>query len=415
MRIPLHSRFELFVALRYLTAKRKQAVISVITAISILGVAAGVMALVIALAINAGFRNTLQRNLLSATAHVTVLEKDTNTGIENWRELSARLKQVPRVVEVSPALIGPVMLTGPMQSSGGFIKGILPPDQVPIPEVLTTLKQGKLKDWRPVRGHPPIILGSELARRTGMRMDSLVRVLSPMGEITPYGPRLVVHQFRVRGIFESGFYDLDANYAFASLPDVQRVLSVDDVVNVVELRIDDIYAAPEVASGATTAAGKGLDATTWMDQNAQLLSALKMERVVTVITIGLIQMVAALNILISLIMMVMEKHRDIAILMSMGARKEQISRLFQLQGVLIGVAGIILGLAAGYTLCYFADRGRWVQLDASVYALSFVPFEPRWLDGAWISAAALLVSFLATVYPARSAARIAPAEALRYE
>jgi lipoprotein-releasing system permease protein len=187
------------------------------------------------------------------------------------------------------------------------------------------------------------------------------------------------------------------------------------VVNVVELRIDDIYAAPEVASGATTAAGKGLDATTWMDQNAQLLSALKMERVVTVITIGLIQMVAALNILISLIMMVMEKHRDIAILMSMGARKEQISRLFQLQGVLIGVAGIILGLAAGYTLCYFADRGRWVQLDASVYALSFVPFEPRWLDGAWISAAALLVSFLATVYPARSAARIAPAEALRYE
>jgi lipoprotein-releasing system permease protein len=307
------------------------------------------------------------------------------------------------------------MLTGPMQSVGGVLKGVLDPSRAGVPEALRRLKAGEFKSWEKRRGLPPIILGSRLARSIGMRVDDIVRIMSPQGEMWPSGPRFLQHRFRVAAIFESGFFDLDSTWAFASLADVQRVMSVGDVVNAIEIRVDDIYRAPDVAALAGQALGPGFVATTWMEDNQQLLGALRMERVVTVITIGLIQMVAALNILISLVMMVMEKHRDIAILMSMGARKQQISRLFQLQGVLIGAVGTVIGLLAGYTLCYFADRGRWVRLDEAIYSLSFVPFEPRWLDGIWISAAALLISFLATIYPARSAARIAPAEALRYE
>jgi lipoprotein-releasing system permease protein len=219
----------------------------------------------------------------------------------------------------------------------------------------------------------------------------------------------------VTGIFESGFFELDSLWAFAPLSAVQKVLSLSDVVNAVELRIDDVNLAPEVAKAAETLAGPTLSATTWMEQNRQLLNALKMERAVTVVTIGLIELVAALNILISLIMMVMEKHRDIAILMSMGARRQQIRKVFMFQGVLIGVCGTVIGMAAGYLLSDLANRYRWIRLDEQVYSLSFVPFEPRLIDGLWVPAAAILVSFLATIYPARSATRIAPAEALRYE
>jgi lipoprotein-releasing system permease protein len=216
-------------------------------------------------------------------------------------------------------------------------------------------------------------------------------------------------------IFESGFYELDARFAFTSLSSAQRVLAVPDVANSIELRLDDINLAPEVAAAAEAILPKELAATTWMEQNRQLLSALRMERVVTVITIGLIELIAALNILITLIMMVMEKHRDIALLMSMGCRREQIRNIFMLQGVVIGAVGSAAGLVAGYTLSFLADKYQWISLDEEVYSLAFVPFEPRWIDALWVPAAAIIVSFLATLYPARSATRIAPAESLRYE
>ncbi len=409
------KRFELFVALRYLRAKRKQAVISVITTISVLGVAAGVMALIIALAINNGFRNTLQRSLLGATAHVTILEKEPGYGIEGWRELLVKLEKLPHVVNAMPTLYAPVFLSGPLQSDGAVIKGIQPEARLQPVDVLNHLKEGSLDGLRDEGDLPGIVLGSGLARHTGMLLHSVVTVISPQGELTPFGPRPSYYRFRVAGIFESGFYELDAHWAFTSLKSAQRVLAVPDVVNAIELRLDDLNLAPEVAAAAEKVVGPKLAATTWMEQNRQLLSALKMERVVTVVTIGLIELVAALNILITLIMMVMEKHRDIAILMSMGCRREQIRRIFMLQGVLIGVAGSILGLVAGYGLSFLADHYHWIHLDAEIYSLSFVPFEPRWIDGIWIPAAAILVSFLATIYPARRATEIAPAEALRYE
>lgn len=407
-----HS-FELFIARRYIRAKRKQAVISVITVISVVGVAAGVMALIIGLAINSGFRNTLQSSLLGATAHITVQEKDTDYGITGWRELTEKLKKVPHVVRASPSLYGYVMAVGGQQASGAEIKGV--PLDAP-PELLLHLKQGSFARLRDRSGLPGIILGSKLAEKTGMMLNSQVKILSPQGNLTPMGMRPSTTRFRVVGIFESGFYDIDVLWAYTDLQTAQGVLGLDtDVVNAIDLTLDDIYRAPEVAAAIKPAIGKRLIANTWMEQFHQILGALKMEKIVTAITIGLIQLVAALNILITLSMMVMEKSKDIAILMSMGARREQIRRIFLAQGLMIGVVGTAIGLVLGYALCFFANHYQLLKLDADVYAVSYVPFAPRWIDALWIAATAIFVSFFATLYPARSATRIAPAEALRYE
>lgn len=410
----MSAGFEWFVAARYLRAKRKQAVISVITVISIIGVAAGVMALVVALAVNNGFKNTLQRNLLGATAHVSILNRGTES-IDDWEKLTAKLRTLPHVRRASPALYGPVFITSPVNSSGAELKGVNVNVAEPGFDVLQHLKEGSFAALRGNGRFPGIILGSGLAQNCGARLHSLVTVISPQGEMSPFGLEPKYLHFRVVGIFESGFYNFDSGWAFTSLPAAQRAFSLGDVVNSIELKLDDPDNAPQVAKECAPVIGKKLDAITWMEQNHQLFAAFGMEKRVTVVTIGLIQLVAALNILITLVMMAMEKYRDVAILVSMGARLRQIRRIFVLQGVIIGVVGTVIGLTVGYTLCYFANAYRWLPLDPEVYALSFVPFEPRWTDGVWIAAAAILVSFLATLYPARNAASIAPVEALRYE
>jgi lipoprotein-releasing system permease protein len=409
------GRFEFFIARRYLKAKRKQAVISIITVISVIGVAAGVMALVVALAINNGFRTTLERNLLGATAHVTVLEKERGYGIENWSDLVEKLRKLPHVIGAAPSLYGSVFLSSPLQSSGAVLKGIDAASGFQKSDLARYIKEGSLDALNKTSGYPGIILGSRVSARTGLLLDSVATVISPQGELTPFGPKPSYYRFRVVGIFETGFYDLDSAWAFTSLSSAQKVLSLEDVVNTIELKIDDIGAAPEVTKAAERVVGSELGATNWMEQNRQIFQALRMEKAVTIITIGLIELVAALNILIALVMMVMEKYRDIAILISMGARLEQIRRIFVYQGLMIGTVGTAIGLAVGYTLCYLADRYRWIRLDEEVYALSFVPFNPRWVDGVWIAAAAILVSYLATLYPSRNATKITPAEALRYE
>ncbi len=409
------ARFELFVAVRYLRAKRKQAMISVVTGISVVGVAAGVMALIIALAINNGFRSTLQRTLLQATAHVSILEKQPGTGIENWRELLPRLQALPHVESAAPILYGPFFFSGPLQSEGGILKGADLHSSVHREDLQRNLKEGSLDGLDKDEGMPAIVLGSRLAQAIGMTVGARVRVISPQGELTPYGPRPAYYDFRVVGIFESGFYEIDRAWAFASFQAVQRVLSVGDVANSIELKVAPVEKAQEVAGLAAGVIGKDLAATSWMETNKQILSALKMERIVITITIGLIQLVAALNILISLVMMVMEKHRDIALLMSMGAARDQIRRIFVYQGAMIGVVGTVIGLVAGYGLSYAAQFYHLIPLDAQVYSLRWVPFEPRWWDGIWVGGGAILVSLLATLYPARSATRILPAESLRYE
>jgi lipoprotein-releasing system permease protein len=412
----VNGRFELFIAGRYLRARRKEAVISVITLISVMGVAAGVMALVVALAVNNGFKNTLQRNLLGAMAHINVMEKEPGYGIEDWRGMAAKLRKLPHVTDVSPALYSPTLLTGGLQPKYVILKGIDVNAEMAVSESLRHLKSGSLDRLRNPDADPPgIVLGADAVQDTGMILNSRIRALFQNGELTPFGPTFAVRPFRVSGVFSSGFYEIDDNWAYAALPAVQKALSLPDVVNQIEIKLDDLNLAPQIAAQAEKIVGAKYTTTTWMERNRQLLDALKMERKVTVITIGLIELVGALNIFITLVMMVMEKYRDIAVLMSMGARRGQIRRIFMLQGVLIGAAGSVIGLTVGYAICYFADKYRWVPLSESVYSMSFVPFEPRPYDGIWIAAAALLVSFLATIYPARNATRITPAEVLRYE
>jgi lipoprotein-releasing system permease protein len=412
------GRFEFFIARRYLKAKRKQAVISVISVISVVGVAAGVMALVVALAINNGFRKTLETSLLGAYAHIIVLEKEPGYGISDWRGLGAKLVKLPHVVAASPALYGQVYLYTDRGGSGAgaTLKGIQTGAELETSDMLRHLKAGSLAGLRPnPDALPGIVLGSSLAKTVGASVGGTVTGMSPQGELTPLGMRPSSQRFRVVGLFESGFFEIDSTWAFTSLTVAQRLQGLEDVVNSIELKLDDIYQAPEVASQVDRVVGPKLAASTWMEQNRHILNALNMERAVTFVTIGLIVLVAALNILITLIMMVMEKYRDIAILVSMGAKQAQIRRIFMFQGVLIGVVGTAIGLAAGHLLSFLADTYRWVRLDEEVYALSFVPFAPRWIDSLWIAALAIAISFLATIYPARNASRIAPAEALRYE
>lgn len=412
---PGAPHFELFVAMRYLMAKRKQAMISVITGISVLGVAAGVMALIIALAINNGFRNTLQRTLVRATAHVSILEKQPGAGIADYGGLAKKLQALPNVRAVAPTLYGTVFLAGPVRSSGAVLKGIDLRSEMHRADLAAVLKEGAISGLAEQDGLPGVIIGARLAETTGMVLHSRINVISPQGELTPFGPRPSFFPFRVAGIFESQFYELDSAWAFTSLANVQKVLAVPDVANALELKVEPLSEADRVARAADAVVAPDLAASSWTEQNRQIFGALKMERIVTVITIGLIQLVAALNILISLTMMVMEKHRDIALLMSMGAKRQQIRRIFLYQGAMIGCVGTLIGLVLGYGISIAAEHYRWVPLDQQVYSLRYVPFEPRWIDAIWVAGGALLVSLLATLYPARSATRILPAEALRYE
>jgi len=408
--------FELFIARRYLRAKRKQVVISVITAISVIGVAAGVMALVIALAINNGFRSTLERNLLGLTAHVSIQEKEPSEGIEGWEQLAAKLARLPHVKSASPALYDGGLLYGPINSDFVQIKGISIAGNSPIPEALLHLKAGSIEGLRATAGSESgIILGIHLAEKLGAVVGKPVTLLIRDAHMTPFGSRPGSVTLRVAGIFESGFFQSDASLGFMELSRVQKTFQLGDVVNSIEIYVDDVNAAPQVAAAAEPLVGQKLAATTWQEQNRQILNALRMERIVTVVSIGLIQVVAALNILIALVMMVMEKHRDIAILMSMGARARQIRSIFVWEGAMIGAVGTIIGLIVGYTICYFADKYQWLRLDEQIYSISFVPFTTRWVDGIWIAAAAIAVSLIATIYPARSATKIAPVESLRYE
>jgi len=426
-------QFELFVAARYLRAKRRQAVIGIITGISIVGVAAGVASLVIALAINNGFRQDLQDRLLGSTSHINLLRVESD-GIRNWQDLLARLEKQPHVVAGAPAIYEQVLISRGARAQGGVLKGILPQDERKVSDLLDSVTKGSRDalDASPPQpapaasstedetspqpvSLPPIILGKDMADQLGAPVGSLVTVTSPQGELTPFGIVPKYKRFKVAGIFSSGFYDYDSNWAFIRLSDAQRLFDLGDVVSVLEFKVDDIYRAPEIAQHLEAEAGKGFMSTNWMEQNRALFRALRLERLVTFITIGLIVFVAALNILISLIMMVMEKTRDIAVLVSMGAKKRQVRRIFIYQGLLIGVIGTVLGLIAGYALSWTGGHYHLVSLSAEVYSIDYVPFAPRALDGLLVAVVAIGISFIATLYPSWSAASVLPAEALRYE
>ena len=431
--------FELFIAARYLRAKRRQAVIGVVTAISIIGVTAGVASLIVALAINNGFRQDLQNRLLGSTAHVS-LERAKGDGIRDWRPLLEKMQHQPQVIAAAPSMYEEVLVSRGARASGLLLKGIVPRYESQVSELLKAVNVGSadaLKasdewangasqagssgeqnaelDAAQVPAFPPIVLGADVADQIGATVGSVVLVTSPQGELTPYGFVPKFKRFKVAGLFKSGFYDYDNSWGLIRLEDAQTLFGLGDVISVIELKIDDIYKAPQVGSEVENAAGAGFMTTNWQEQNRPLFKALRLEGIVTFITISLIVLVAALNILISLTMMVMEKTKDIAVLMSMGTRKSQVRRVFIYQGVLIGVIGTVLGLVVGYVLSYAGGHYQWIKLSAEVYSIDYVPFAPRAVHGVVVAVTAIAVSLLATLYPSWSAARILPAEALRYE
>jgi lipoprotein-releasing system permease protein len=454
-------RFELFVATRYLRAKRRQAFIGVITGISILGVAAGVASLIVALAINNGFRQDLQARLLGSTAHISLLRVESD-GIRDWRPLLEKLSKQSHVVAAAPAIYEQVLISRGPRARGAVLKGMLPQYERRVSDLLKTVTLGSpaALEEAPVGGKPepssgasstansdagstaagggarstqaespddlsgvqqrvaampPIILGKDMAEEIGATVGSVVLVTSPQGELTPFGMVPKYIRFHVAGIFNSGFFDYDSSWAFIRLSDAQELFGLGDVISVIQFKLDDIYMAGDVARALEQAAGHGFMATSWMEQNKPLFRALRLERVVTFITIGLIVFVAALNILISLIMMVMEKTKDIAVLMSLGTKKAQIRRVFIAQGVLIGVIGTAIGLVLGYAISWAGGHYHFISLSPEVYSIDYVPFAPRMIDGVIVALVSIGISFVATIYPSWSAARILPAEALRYE
>ncbi len=408
-------KFEFFVAMRYLAAKRRQAAISVITAISVMGVMAGVAALVVALAINNGFRTEMEQRLLGASGDITLL-RTANDGIKDYDALAERLAKLPGVVAASPGLYEQVLISSESRAQGVVIKGVDARRELRVGNLLTKLREGSLEGLdQKFSDADPLIIGKELAKALGVFTGDTVLVTSPQGYMTPLEVVPKFRHFRIVGVFDSGFYDYDASWAFTNLPAAQRLFDLANVVSVIQLKIENIYQAEEVAVTIRQAAGPGFETSTWMEQNRALFSALRLERLVTVLTIGLIEIVAALNIFITLTMMVMEKHRDIAVLMSMGARQRQVRAIFTLHGLLIGALGTVLGLALGYVLAGVGDYYQLIPLDAQVYGLASVPFRAHPLDGVWIALAAMTISLIATVYPARAAARLNPGEILRYE
>jgi lipoprotein-releasing system permease protein len=448
-------RFELFIATRYLRAKRRQAFIGIITGISIAGVAAGVASLIVALAINNGFRQDLQDRLIGSSSHISLL-RIADDGIKDWPALLERLSKQPRVVAAAPAIFEQVLISRGPRARGAVLKGMIPAYERKVGDLLSTVKEGSaaaLDETSPepeknhartassavqaapatgtsatedlpdslatvnarVAAMPPIILGKDMADNLGATVGSVVLVTSPQGELTPFGMVPKYSRFRVAGIFNSGFYDYDSSWAFTRLSDAQRLFGLGDLISVIEFKVDDIYAADQIARQLEEAAGAGFMTTNWKEQNKALFHALNMERLVTYITVGLIVFVAALNILISLIMMVMEKTKDIAVLMSMGTRKSQIRNIFIAQGVLIGVIGTAIGLLLGYAISYAGGHYHLISLSPEVYSIDYVPFAPRLKDGIWVVLVAVGISFVATLYPSWSAGKTLPAEALRYE
>jgi lipoprotein-releasing system permease protein len=415
-------RFELFLAARYLRAKRRQAVVGVVTVISIAGVAAGVAALVIALAITNGMRRDLQDRLLGSTAHVQLMQVE-GRGIRDWRPLLERLRQVPHVTAASPGLYEQVLVARGARDGGALVEGILPDEEKTVSDLLSTATPAAVRELEPQpepvstrnAERPPIILGKDLAETIGASVGDSVLVISPQGELTPAGMIAKQVPFRLVGTFHSGFYQYDAQTGFLRLADAQRLFDEPDLLSVISFKVDNLDRAPQIAQTIEQAAGKGFMTNNWTDQNRELFRALKLEQVVTFIVIALIVIVAALNILIALTMMVMEKTRDIAVMMSFGVAPGQVRRVFLLEGLLISLVGTAVGLSLGYLAAWAGGHYHFIHLPADVYSIDTLPFAPRLLDGVIVSAVSIGISLLATLYPSSAAANVLPAEALRYE
>jgi lipoprotein-releasing system permease protein len=416
--------FELQVALRYLTARRKQAFLSLISAISVLGVSVGVMALLIALALMTGLQAEIRANILGTTAHVSVFRArgegrdDSRGGIRDYAAVIDAIKRVPHVLGAAPAVYGKALISVPANASAATLKGILPQQERSVTDLDRQLETGSVDALAADAagdGLPSILLGRDLASSLGVAKGDVVRALTPQGRLSPLGVLSVPKLLRVAGTFKSGIWEFDSAWGYVPFGVAQRLFDVPDGASLVEVRIDDIFAVKQVGRGILERLGNDYVTTDWIEMNHSLFSALWLEKTAIGITIGLIVLVAALNIVATLVLMVMEKHKDIAILVSMGASRASITRIFVLQGTLIGSAGTLIGGLAGIVVCRVLDAYRLIRIPGDVYQISYVPFTLLPGDAALVLIGAMLVCFLATIHPARQASRIDPAEALRYE
>jgi lipoprotein-releasing system permease protein len=407
--------FELHVAFRYLLAKRKQALLSVITLISTLGVIVGVMAVVIALALMTGLQQELRDRILGSQAHVYVFKAG---GIVDYQAEAARLRQLPHVSGAAPAIFGKALMTAGREEAFVSLKGIEPSLEPRVTDLGHAIIKGSVEALAAPGGEGvlgSVILGKDLATTLAVGVGDTVAVLTPQGSLSPMGPMPRRARLRVGGIFSLGLYEFDAQYGFVTVDIAKRLLDKDSI-DLIQLRLDDIWVAPQVSHSIMETFGSSYVAQDWVDMNKSLFSALWLEKVAVSLAIGLIVMVAALNIVASLILLVMEKNRDIAILKTMGASAKSVTMIFMLQGVSIGVVGTAVGAAAGYGIAHVLDRYKLIHASMDVYQVSYMPFRViLWPDFFLVILTAVMICFVATILPSRQAARLDPAQALRYE
>ncbi|OGW12835.1 MAG: ABC transporter permease [Nitrospinae bacterium RIFCSPLOWO2_12_39_16] len=415
--------YEIFISLRYLKAKRKQAFISLITWISIGGVAVGVTALIVVISVMGGMQEDLRNKILGTNSHVVVLSNEG--AMTKYGEIIKKIEGVPHVVSASPFIFNQVMLTSHSSVSGVAIRGIDPDLEAKVTDLSKRVKEGGLKLLKTPQSSElqtpnselieGIVIGKDLARNLAVFLGDTIDVVSPFGRATPMGTTPKVEKFRVVGIFDTGMYEYDSSLALISIPAAQRFFSMGETVTGIEIKVDDIYLADSVADKIHSMLGFPYWTRDWMEMNKNLFSALKLEKFGMFVILTLIIIVAAFNIIGTLIMMVMEKGRDIAILKSMGATDNSIMKIFIMEGLIIGIAGTIIGCIGGYVLCELLDTYHFIKLPSDVYQLDTLPVKMNPIDFLYISLSAIVISFLATIYPSWNASRLDPVEALRYE
>lgn len=406
--------YELFVALRYLKARRKQTVISLVTFISMAGVALGVMALIIVLAVMTGFQTDMRDKILETNAHVVVLSHDSK-GIEDYQKVMSETAQVTEVLAVAPFIYSQVMLSSSRNAMGVVLRGIDPVSEIEVTNLAGNMVDGSLSDLEAIEGEEGIIIGKELARTLGVYHGQDITVISPVGRLTPMGSAPRMKKLRIIGVFDSGMYEYDTSLAYVTLDTARGFFDLGPVVTGLQAKVADIFHAREVARDIQMKLGFPFFTRDWMEMNKNLFSALKLEKLAMFIILILIILVAAFNIVSTLVMMVLEKHKDIGILKSMGATAKSIMSIFFLEGLTIGVVGTFVGLIGGVLICWVADTYQIIKLQADIYYISYLSFKMQPLDLILICTASVLISILATIYPVWQASKLDPVEALRYE
>jgi lipoprotein-releasing system permease protein len=411
MRVP----FEIRIGLRYMKAKRKQTFVSVVTAFSVVGVMLGVTTLIIVLGVMNGFEKDLKEKILGTVSHLVVISHSNRT-ITGWPELMQRVRQFRGVEAATPYVYGQAMLSAKGNVRGVVIRGI---DTTTAPNVISLPKylcQGKIADMdESEAGITGVIVGKELALLNNLRMGDSIQLISPQGKRTPIGAIPRVQSFRVAGIFKSGMYEFDANLVYMNLPQAQKFFEMGDGVTGLEITVDDVYQAPKLGGRIEKVLGPPFWTRTWKDMYRNLFSAMKLEKAAMFVILTFIVLVAAFNIVVSLIMLVMEKSRDIAILKALGATSDRIMRIFVIQGMITGIVGTALGLLAGLGGAALLARYPIFDLPTEIYTISTLPIAVEPFDVLTICVVALVICFLATIYPSLRAARLEPVEALRYE